>query len=139
MEYVNLGKTGLKISRICLGCMTYGAPATGELKGGRHAWALNEEESQPYLRQALDLGINFFDTANVYSTGASEEVLGNFLKTNVRREAVGRFVSPRAVFLQCLLDDVRRDIQTRRVRNCRLESASFIAVGRVTEYRGDQP
>ena len=88
MEYVNLGKTGLKVSRICLGCMTYGAPATGELKGGRHAWALNEEESQPYLRQALDLGINFFDTANVYSSGASEEVLGNFLKTNARREAV---------------------------------------------------
>ena len=78
----------LKVSRICLGCMTYGAPATGELKGGSHAWALNEEESQPYLRQALDLGINFFDTANVYSTGASEEVLGNFLKTNARREAV---------------------------------------------------
>ena len=88
MEYVNLGKTGLKVSRICLGCMTYGAPATGELKGGRHAWALNEEESQPDLRQALDLGINFFDTANVYSSGASEEVLGNFLKTNTRREAV---------------------------------------------------
>src|ERR1700720_4253015 len=88
MEYVNLGKTGLKVSRICLGCMTYGAPATGELKGGSHAWALNEEESQPYLRQALDLGINFFDTANVYSSGASEEVLGNFLKTNTRREAV---------------------------------------------------
>ena len=88
MEYRNLGKTGLKVSRICLGCMTYGAPATGELKGGSHAWALNEEESQPYLRQALDLGINFFDTANVYSTGASEEVLGNFLKTNARREAV---------------------------------------------------
>jgi 1-deoxyxylulose-5-phosphate synthase len=88
MEYVTLGKTGLKVSRICLGCMTYGAPATGELKGGRHAWALNEEESQPYFRQALDLGVNFFDTANVYSSGASEEVLGNFLKTNARREAV---------------------------------------------------
>ena len=88
MEYVNLGKTGLKVSRICLGCMTYGAPATGELKGGRRAWALNEEESQPYFRQALDLGVNFFDTANVYSSGASEEVLGNFLKANARREAV---------------------------------------------------
>ncbi len=88
MDYVNLGKTGLKVSRICLGCMTYGAPATGELLGGRHAWALNEKESQPFLRQALDLGINFFDTANVYSSGASEEVLGRFLKTNMRREAV---------------------------------------------------
>jgi aryl-alcohol dehydrogenase-like predicted oxidoreductase len=69
--------------------MTYGRPpAPGELKAGRHAWALNEEQSQPFLRQALDLGINFFDTANVYSSGASEEVLGRFLKGAVRREAV---------------------------------------------------
>jgi aryl-alcohol dehydrogenase-like predicted oxidoreductase len=88
MEYVNLGKTGLKISRICLGCMTYGAPATGELKPGRQAWALDEEQSQPFFKQALDAGINFFDTANVYSSGASEEVLGRFLKRNVRREQV---------------------------------------------------
>jgi 1-deoxyxylulose-5-phosphate synthase len=88
MDYVNLGKTGLKVSRICLGCMTYGAPAVGEQKGGRHAWALNEQDSQPFLRQALDLGINFFDTANVYSSGASEEVVGRFLKHNARREAV---------------------------------------------------
>ena len=88
MDYVNLGRTGLKVSRICLGCMTYGAPATGELKPGRQAWALDEEQSQPYFRQALDLGINFFDTANVYSSGASEEVLGRFLKKNVRRESV---------------------------------------------------
>ena len=88
MDYVNLGKTGLKVSRICLGCMTYGAPATGTPRAGSHAWALNEEESQPFLRQALDLGINFFDTANVYSAGSSEEVLGKFLEAHVRREAV---------------------------------------------------
>ena len=88
MEYVNLGKTGLKVSRICLGCMTYGEPATGALKPGSHAWTLNEEQSQPFLKQALDLGINFFDTANVYSRGASEEVLGRFLKVNTRRESV---------------------------------------------------
>jgi aryl-alcohol dehydrogenase-like predicted oxidoreductase len=89
MDYVNLGKTGLKVSRICLGCMTYGAPVTGEAaKGGRHAWALNEAESQPFLQQALEAGINFFDTANVYSSGASEEVLGRFLKKNARRESV---------------------------------------------------
>src|SRR5713101_7459940 len=88
MDYVNLGKTGLKVSRICLGCMTYGQPATGKIKPGSHAWALNEEESQPFLRQALDLGINFFDTANVYSVGASEEVLGRFLRAHARREAV---------------------------------------------------
>ncbi len=88
MDYINLGKTGLKISRIGLGCMSYGAPTTGEPKAGRHAWTLNEKDSQTFLRQSLDLGITFFDTANVYSSGASEEVLGRFLKGNVRREAV---------------------------------------------------
>jgi aryl-alcohol dehydrogenase-like predicted oxidoreductase len=88
MDYINLGKSGLKVSRIGLGCMTYGAPATGEPKAGRHAWSLNEADSQPFLRQALELGINFFDTANVYSSGASEEVVGRFLKRNTRREAV---------------------------------------------------
>jgi 1-deoxyxylulose-5-phosphate synthase len=89
MDYVNLGKTGLKVSRICLGCMTYGSPAKeGEAKGGRHYWALTEDESRPFFKQALDLGINFFDTANVYSSGDSEVVLGNFLKANTQREAV---------------------------------------------------
>jgi 1-deoxyxylulose-5-phosphate synthase len=88
MEYVNLGNTGLKVSRICLGCMTYGSPATGRLLPGRQVWALNEAESQPFFRGALDAGINFFDTANVYSGGDSEAVLGRFLKANTRREAV---------------------------------------------------
>jgi 1-deoxyxylulose-5-phosphate synthase len=88
MEYVNLGHTGLKVSRICLGCMTYGSPATGRLLPGRQPWALSEDESRPFFQQALDLGINFFDTANVYSGGDSERVLGNFLKANTRREAV---------------------------------------------------
>ncbi|HTO98744.1 MAG TPA: aldo/keto reductase [Myxococcales bacterium] len=122
MDYVNLGKTGLKVSRICLGCLTYGAPVASEPTGGRHAWALDEEQSQPFLRQALDLGINFFDTANVYSSGASEEVLGRFLKRNVRRESVvvatkvcgvmrkepnGRGLSRKAIF-QELDDSLRR-------------------------------
>ena len=89
MEYVNLGRTGLKVSRICLGCMTYGRPpAPDEPKAGRHLWAMNELESQPFLRQALDLGINFWDTANVYSSGDSERVVGKFLKANTRREAI---------------------------------------------------
>jgi aryl-alcohol dehydrogenase-like predicted oxidoreductase len=87
MDYVNLGKTGLKVSRICLGCMTYGSVATGKILPGRQPWALNEADTQPFLRQALDLGINFFDTANVYSGGDSEIVLGRFLKANARREA----------------------------------------------------
>jgi len=126
MDYINLGKTGLKVSRICLGCMTYGAPATPEQQGGgRHIWALNEEESRPFLRQALDLGINFFDTANVYSSGASEEVLGRFLKANARREAVviatkvhgamrdepnGHGLSRKAIFYE--LDQSLRRLQT---------------------------
>lgn len=88
MDYVNLGKTGLKVSRLSLGCMSYGKAPEGSGGPGRHAWTLTEEQSQPFLRQALDLGINFFDTANVYGSGASEEVLGRFLKKNVRREAV---------------------------------------------------
>ncbi len=88
MEYVRLGRSGLQVSRICLGCMTYGSPATGRLLPGRQPWALSEPESQPFLRQALEVGINFFDTANVYSSGDSERVLGRFLKANTRRESV---------------------------------------------------
>ena len=125
MNYVNLGKTGLKVSRICLGCMSYGAPVTGNLKPGSHAWTLNEEESEPFFRQALDLGINFFDTANVYSDGASEEVLGRFLKANIRREAAviatkvhgvmrnepnGNGLSRKAIFYE--LDQSLRRLQT---------------------------
>jgi aryl-alcohol dehydrogenase-like predicted oxidoreductase len=125
MDYVNLGKTGLKVSRICLGCMTYGPPATAELRSGSHAWALSEEESQPFLRQALELGINFFDTANVYARGESENVLGRFLKANTRREAVviatklngvmrdepnGGGLSRKAIFFE--LDQSLRRLQT---------------------------
>ena len=85
MEYVNLGKTGLKVSRITLGCMSYGeVPAV--ILPGSHAWTLNEAESQPFFKQALDLGINFWDTANVYSLGSSEELVGRFLKANTKRE-----------------------------------------------------
>jgi aryl-alcohol dehydrogenase-like predicted oxidoreductase len=86
MEYVNLGKTGLKVSRICLGCMSYGVPPAGELRPGSHRWALDEEQSQPFFHQALELGINFWDTANVYSVGTSEEFVGRFLKANAKRE-----------------------------------------------------
>jgi aryl-alcohol dehydrogenase-like predicted oxidoreductase len=83
MEYRKLGHTGLEVSRICLGCMSYGDP-----NRGTHAWSLSEEQSQPFIKKALDLGINFFDTANVYSLGASEEILGRALKEYARREEV---------------------------------------------------
>jgi aryl-alcohol dehydrogenase (NADP+) len=82
MQYVNLGKTGLKVSRLCLGMMTYGSTAWRE-------WVLNEEQARPFVRRALEAGINFFDTADVYSLGASEEVTGNILKTlSVKRDEV---------------------------------------------------
>jgi aryl-alcohol dehydrogenase-like predicted oxidoreductase len=89
MEYVNFGNTGLQVSRICLGCMTYGSPATGKILPGRQPWALGEADSAPFFRQALDLGINFWDTANVYSGGDSEIVIGRFLRqNNIRRESM---------------------------------------------------
>ena len=88
MDYINLGRTGLKVSRICLGCMSYGVPPAGPLRPGSNAWSLNEEQSQPFFRQALDAGINFFDTANVYSSGDSERILGRFLKASAKREDV---------------------------------------------------
>ncbi|MCC5857287.1 MAG: aldo/keto reductase [Ectothiorhodospiraceae bacterium] len=83
MEYVNLGRSGLKVSRLCLGCMTYGEPGRGT-----HPWTLGEEKSRPFIARALELGINFFDTANVYSDGSSEEILGRALREYTRRDEV---------------------------------------------------
>ncbi len=83
MNYVNLGKTGLKVSRLCLGCMTYGVPDRGA-----HSWTLEEEQSRPLIKRALELGINFFDTANTYSDGTSEEIVGRALRDFARREEV---------------------------------------------------
>jgi len=83
MDYVKLGRTGLDVSRLCLGCMTYGEPGRGN-----HAWTLSEDDSRPFIRKALDLGINFFDTANVYSDGSSEEIVGRALKDFANRDEV---------------------------------------------------
>jgi aryl-alcohol dehydrogenase-like predicted oxidoreductase len=74
MEYERLGSTGMKVSRICLGCMSYGGP------NERWRWALDEESSRPFLKRALELGINFWDTANVYSWGKSEEIVGRAVR-----------------------------------------------------------
>ena len=73
MQYTNLGKTGLKVSRLCLGMMTYGSKKWRE-------WVLEEKEAKPFVKRALDAGINFFDTADVYSLGESERITGNLLK-----------------------------------------------------------
>jgi 1-deoxyxylulose-5-phosphate synthase len=83
MEYTNLGKSGLKVSRICLGCMTYGLP-----NRGAHSWTLDEEKSRPLIREAIELGINFFDTANTYSDGTSEAIVGRALEDFARREEI---------------------------------------------------
>jgi 1-deoxyxylulose-5-phosphate synthase len=83
MEYLKLGRTGLDVSRICLGCMSFGVPDRGP-----HPWTLDEERSRPFIKKALELGIVFFDTANVYSDGTSEEILGRALKDFARREEV---------------------------------------------------
>jgi aryl-alcohol dehydrogenase-like predicted oxidoreductase len=82
MDYVDLGSSALRVSRICLGCMTYGRPSE------RWRWALDEEHSRPFIARALELGVTFFDTANVYSDGASEEVLGRALRDFARRAEV---------------------------------------------------
>ena len=83
MKYVKLGNTGLDVSRICLGCMSFGDAAAGT-----HAWTLDEQGSRPFIRQALDAGINFFDTANVYSIGTSEEIVGRALADFANRDEV---------------------------------------------------
>lgn len=83
MDYVKLGQTGMDVSRLCLGCMSYGLPDRGA-----HAWTLNEEESRPFIRKALESGINFFDTANVYSDGTSEEIVGRALNAFANRDEI---------------------------------------------------
>ncbi|WP_448950344.1 aldo/keto reductase [Labrys neptuniae] len=83
MDYVKLGSTGLEVSRLCLGCMTFGDPARGN-----HAWTYPEEQSRPLLRQAIEAGVNFLDTANSYSEGTSEEIVGRAIKDFSKREDI---------------------------------------------------
>jgi 1-deoxyxylulose-5-phosphate synthase len=83
MDYIKLGRTGLDVSRLCLGCMSYGIP-----ERGNHPWTLGESETRPFIKQALDHGINFFDTANVYSDGTSEEIVGRALKDFAKRDEI---------------------------------------------------
>jgi 1-deoxyxylulose-5-phosphate synthase len=83
MDYTRLGHTGLEVSRICMGCMTFGIPDRGP-----HTWTLDEDKSRPIIKKAIELGINFFDTANVYSDGTSEEILGRALKDFASRQDV---------------------------------------------------
>jgi aryl-alcohol dehydrogenase-like predicted oxidoreductase len=89
MDYAKLGRTGLEVSRICLGCMSYGDPTRPAPDGSpRWSWVLREEDARPFFKRALDAGINFFDTANVYAAGSSEEITGRALKELARREDI---------------------------------------------------
>lgn len=83
MEYVKLGNTGLDVSRLCLGCMSFGVA-----ERWTHPWVLDEENSRPIIKKALELGINFFDTANIYSVGSSEEIVGRALKEYANRDEI---------------------------------------------------
>lgn len=83
MKYSKLGNSDLKVSRLCVGCMSFGNPDSNF-----HSWTLNADESEELVKRALDLGINFFDTANIYSSGTSEEYLGKAIKNNVARDKV---------------------------------------------------
>jgi 1-deoxyxylulose-5-phosphate synthase len=122
MEYVKLGHTGLDVSRICLGCMSYGQSDSGVMKW---AWTLSEEDSRPYIKTALENGINFFDTANVYTHGESERVLGRAIRDFAKREEVviatkvnspmregpnGRGLSRKAIFAE--VDDSLKRLGT---------------------------
>ncbi|MEK6347009.1 MAG: aldo/keto reductase [Burkholderia sp.] len=83
MEYVKFGRTGLEVSKLVLGCMTF-----GDATRGNHTWTLSEDDSRPIIRQAIDAGINFFDTANMYSDGTSEEIVGRALRDYTKRDDV---------------------------------------------------
>jgi aryl-alcohol dehydrogenase-like predicted oxidoreductase len=83
VKYRKLGRTGLEVSAICLGCMSFGDPGRGN-----HPWSLDEETSRPFIRQALELGVNFFDTANAYSLGSSEEIVGRALRDFADRDEI---------------------------------------------------
>ena len=99
MEHVRLGKTGLKVSRIALGCMSYGDPTTTNA----HTWALDDDDAQPFFRQAVEMGVTFWDTANTYQLGTSEEVVGRAIRRYSRREDI---VLATKVFGKAILEQV---------------------------------
>ena len=108
MDYIRFGNTGMRVSRLCLGTMTYGKP------NDRWKWALDEEESRPFIKKALELGINFFDTADVYSFGTSEEIVGSALRDFAKRDEV---VIATKVFNQMSNDPNDRGLSRKHIMN----------------------
>jgi aryl-alcohol dehydrogenase-like predicted oxidoreductase len=107
MKYSNLGRSGLKVSRLCLGCMSFGVPERGV-----HPWTLDEERSRPFIKRALEQGINFFDTSNSYSDGTSEEILGRAIRDMARRDEV---VVATKVFYQARKDPNGRGLSRKAI------------------------
>jgi aryl-alcohol dehydrogenase-like predicted oxidoreductase len=107
MKYSNLGRSGLKVSRLCLGCMSFGVPEQGV-----HPWTLDEEHSRPFIKRALEQGINFFDTSNSYSDGTSEEILGRAIRDMARRDEV---VIATKVFYQARKDPNGRGLSRKAI------------------------
>ncbi|MDD1507697.1 aldo/keto reductase [Pseudomonas sp. CNPSo 3701] len=101
MKFTKLGSTGLDISRLCLGCMTFGDP-----EAGTHPWTLGEDDSRPIIKHAVEKGINFFDTANSYSAGTSEVIVGRLLKEMTRRDEV--VIATKVFHSQSMLDDAQK-------------------------------
>ena len=126
MQYVNLGSTGLKVSRICLGCMTYGSKSWRE-------WVLEEPESRPFFRRALELGINFFDTADMYSLGVSEEILGRALKAE--GTARDKVVIATKVFNPMGDDPNQRGLSRKHIRHSIDESLRRLGTDYVDLYQ----
>ncbi|AET95109.1 aldo/keto reductase (plasmid) [Burkholderia sp. YI23] len=127
MKYQKLGSTGLDVSRLCLGCMTFGVPSQGT-----HSWTLDETASRPIIRHAVENGINFFDTANSYSGGTSEEIIGRLLKEFTRREEV--VLATKVFYPSTGIDSPRRPNQAGLSRKAIFQSidASLSRLG--TDY-----
>lgn len=139
MKYVNLGRSGLKVSRLCLGCMSYGEPERLP-----QPWSLDEKASRPLIRQALEAGINFFDTANIYSGGSSEEITGKALREMARRDEIvvatktffpwrnspnTGFLSRKAIFKSIDVSDNKQLAMPGADRQaCRFKVTAFVAV-----------
>jgi 1-deoxyxylulose-5-phosphate synthase len=136
MEYVKLGRSGLKVSRLCLGCMTYGVPDRGN-----HEWTLPEEESRPFIKRALELGITFFDTSNSYSDGTSEEILGSALKEYAKRDEV---VISTKVFFPMRKDPAAKGLSRKNIlaeidHSLRRLSTDFVDLYQIHRYDYDTP
>ena len=132
MQYTRLGKSSLNVSRVCLGCMGFGDAAHGQ-----HSWTLDEESSRAIIRGALELGINFFDTAIVYQNGTSEQYLGRALRDFARREGFAPFISVQGHYNLIFREEEREMIPYCREEGIAVTPYSALAGGRLSKLPGE--